>query len=209
MPELAKAKSRRSCALPERFAALPERFAVLPQKDKKWHMERLLGALHMPCRKVHIIPCLLHRASCRLPKTPLCHKGLPRLSERLAARSNENRFLPPKTCGECLRFRGKGLWQICDSRQHFLATPSRHAGDVQRRRQARKLSLSLVLLRVIGIQAEGPFRSKWTANLCGNHGKPSWQSTPASSIKVICGHSFFPLIWYFGNTSIRLSESET
>ena len=139
----------------------------------------------MPCRKVHIIPCLLHRASCRLPKTPLCHKGLPRLSERLAARSNENRFLPPKTCGECLRFRGKGLWQICDSRQHFLATPSRHAGDVQRRRQARKLSLSLALLRVIGIQAEGPFRSKWTANLCGNHGKPSWQSTGESDVRGV------------------------
>ena len=55
--------------------ALPERFAVWPQKDKKWHMERLLGALHRPCRKVYRIPYLLHHAACRLPKTSLCHKG--------------------------------------------------------------------------------------------------------------------------------------
>ena len=88
-------KASNGCALPERFAALPERFAVWPQKDKKWHMERLLGALHRPCRKVHIIPYLLHHAACRLPKKSLCHKGLPGLSERLAARSKVQGFFAP------------------------------------------------------------------------------------------------------------------
>jgi hypothetical protein len=86
----------------------------------------------------------------------------------------------PKTFCECLRFRGKGLWQICDPRQYFLATPLRHAGTVQRRSHARKLSSALLLLGVSGIQAESPFRPKWAANLCGNRGKGLWQSTRAA-----------------------------
>src|SRR2546428_6845750 len=69
-------RASRTLGKNQRFAALPERFAVWPQKDKKWHMERLLGALHRPCQKVHIIPYLLHHATCHLPKTSLCHKGL-------------------------------------------------------------------------------------------------------------------------------------
>ena len=71
-----------------RFA---RRFAVWPQKDKKWHMERLLGALHRPCQKVHIIPYLLHHATCHLPKTSLCHKGLWQ-STRGVGRSASKRY---------------------------------------------------------------------------------------------------------------------
>src|SRR5215468_6176108 len=59
-------------------------------------MARLLRVLHRPGRKGHTILCLRHRAVGRLPKQALCQKGLPRLSESLAARSKVQRFVTPK-----------------------------------------------------------------------------------------------------------------
>src|SRR5262249_3214281 len=61
--------------------------------------------------------------------------------QRLAVRSNRNRaWLPfwlPKLFVSASVFAAKLCGKLCDSRPRFLATPSRPAGDVQRRRQAR------------------------------------------------------------------------
>jgi len=125
-----------SCALPGRFAISPERFAVWPQKAKKWHMARLLGVLHKPRRKVRTILYLRHRAAGRLPKQALCPKGLPRLSESLAARRKIQRFVTPKYVRRRPPF----------SRQSFVAkcaTPGnafwQHPRAMQHDKQGQKL----------------------------------------------------------------------
>ena len=100
--------------------------------------QEVAGGRNHPCRRGrtrrYVSMLCFARKICRA-----CHKGLPRLSARLAARSNGNRFVLPKTCSERLRFRGKGMCQICDPRQSFLATSTRYTGDVRHPRHARKL----------------------------------------------------------------------
>jgi putative transposase len=128
------------CALPARLAASPARLAVWPQRDTNGTWNGLLGMLYGPRHKGYTILYLLYRAACRLQKILRWRKGWPWLSQRVAVRSNSNRFwLPfwaPKLFVNASVFGAKLCGNTGAPRPRFLAIPSRPADDVQRRRPA-------------------------------------------------------------------------
>jgi hypothetical protein len=88
-------------------------------------------------------PCMFHHMACHPPKTFRCQKGVPRLSQRLAARSTRERFFAPSDAKKRLGSHGKGLWQSCAPRHVFLATPPRHATRYARQKTLVRLCMTI------------------------------------------------------------------
>jgi len=97
------------------------------------------------------------------------------LSQRLAVRSNSNYvwlpFGPPKLFVSASVFAAKLCGKLCDPRPRFLATSSRHAGDVQRRQQARNALQPFYCKELAAYRLKG---------LSGPNGRPTFVAIAAN-----------------------------
>jgi hypothetical protein len=125
------------CALPRRFAASPERLAVLPHRDtngigngcgeRSTGLDERSSEYHVDTIVRPVISQNSHfakRFAEIVKKTCREEHGTEVFHARIWQKSVS--VFTAKVCGK-----------LGDPRQRFPATPSRHAGDVQHRRQTR------------------------------------------------------------------------
>ena len=127
------------------FASKVGRFARkigrLASKRHKWHMERASGnALQAWTKGLYDTMAALP-SGLSSPKNPALSQRLAVIVIKVGRQEQQKPFLAPilapKLFVSASVFAAKLCGKLCDPRPMFLATPSRHAGDVQRRRQAR------------------------------------------------------------------------
>src|SRR5437867_7791527 len=125
------------CALPRRFAASPERLAVLPHRDKNgtgngcW--ERSTG-LDEKSTEYHVYTIVQPVVS----QNSHFAKRFAAIVRKTCREEQGTEVFRAHTWQKSVSvFAAKVCGKMCDLRQRFPATPSRPAGDMQRRRPAR------------------------------------------------------------------------
>jgi len=122
------------------FARKVGRFASkigrLASKRPQQHRERAFGGMAQAWTKGPYDPLTVLRGVCHLPKTCVVAKVGRDCQKDWPPGATAAVFCPPKRVGRASVFAAKVCGKMGDPRPRFLATPSRHAGDGQRRRQA-------------------------------------------------------------------------
>jgi hypothetical protein len=147
----------------------------LASKRHKWHLERASGNALQAWTKgsYDTIPTLSSGLSA--PKNPALSQRLAVIVTKVGRQEQQKPclapILAPKLFVSASVFAAKLCGKLCDPRPWFLATPSRPAGDVQRRRQARDA------LQPFYCTELAAYRLK---DLSGPHGRPTFVATAAN-----------------------------